>query len=183
MDNFSTPFVDRSDTDRVDQADQTAQGQAADLAAAALADAQTIARPLRRRARRRPDGATYSGPGTDRRDPARSGDVLAGLVSARGWDSTLAQARLFADWASVVGPEIASRCRPVALRGGELSIAAESTSWATQLRLLSGTLLARLAAELGPSVVSKVRITGPAAPSWKHGPWSVRGRGPRDTYG
>ena len=46
------------------------------------------------------------------------------------------------------------------------------------------TLLARLVAELGPQVVTKLHITGPVAPSWKHGSRSVRGaRGPRDTYG
>ena len=53
-----------------------------------------------------------------------------------------------------------------------------------QLRLLTGTLLARLAAELGPQVVTSIRISGPSGPSWKHGGFSVRGaRGPRDTYG
>ena len=31
---------------------------------------------------------------------------------------------------------------------------------------------------------ARITILGPAAPSWKHGPRSVRdGRGPRDTYG
>jgi predicted nucleic acid-binding Zn ribbon protein len=65
-----------------------------------------------------------------------------------------------------------------------LRIAAESTAWATQLRLLAGTLLARLVAELGPDVVTKLSISGPTGPSWKHGGRSVRGgRGPRDTYG
>jgi predicted nucleic acid-binding Zn ribbon protein len=39
-------------------------------------------------------------------------------------------------------------------------------------------------AELGQQVVTKLIITGPVGPSWKHGGWSVRGaRGPRDTYG
>ena len=47
-----------------------------------------------------------------------------------------------------------------------------------------GTLLARIVAELGPDVVTRIVVTGPVAPSWKHGPRSVRGaRGPRDTYG
>jgi hypothetical protein len=85
--------------------------------------------------------------------------------------------------ATLVGPEIAGRCKPVSLRDGELRLAAESTAWATQLRLLSGTVLAKLVAHLGPDVVTKLHISGPTGPSWKHGAWSVRGRGPRDTYG
>ena len=91
---------------------------------------------------------------------------------------------MFADWAALVGGDIASHCRPVSLNAGELRIAAESTAWATQLQLISSALLASLVKQLGPEVVRKVFITGPTGPSWKHGGWSVRGaRGPRDTYG
>ena len=44
--------------------------------------------------------------------------------------------------------------------------------------------LAKLVAELGPTVVTRLSIGGPVGPSWKHGPRSVPGaRGPRDTYG
>jgi len=32
-------------------------------------------------------------------------------------------------------------------------------------------------------VVNSLRITGPAAPSWKKGRLHIAGRGPRDTYG
>jgi len=91
---------------------------------------------------------------------------------------------VFADWPALVGPEIAARCQPVGLRDGELRLAAESTAWATQLRLMSSSLLATLVAELGPNVVTRLSIGGPVGPTWKHGAWSVRGaRGPRDTYG
>jgi predicted nucleic acid-binding Zn ribbon protein len=169
----------------------------ADLARSALADARSIARTGRRR--RNPDGARrtrranlagrgaggYSGPGPDPvRDPQQLGALLAGYVEERGWDRPLAEARVFAEWAALVGPDVAAHCAPQSLVGGELKIAAESTAWATQLRLLAGTLLARLVAELGPEIVTKLAISGPTGPSWKHGGRSVRGaRGPRDTYG
>ena len=105
-------------------------------------------------------------------------------MADRGWQRPLAEARLFGEWSSIVGPDVAAHCRPSALRERELRISAESTAWATQLRLLAGTLLARIVAELGPDVVARVVVTGPVGPSWKHGPRSVHGaRGPRDTYG
>jgi predicted nucleic acid-binding Zn ribbon protein len=117
-------------------------------------------------------------------DPQRVGAVLADYVEERGWQRPLAEARVFADWAALVGADVAAHSAPVALSGGELKVQAESTAWATQLRLLSATLLARLADELGPDVVSRISISGPTGPSWKHGGYSVRGaRGPRDTYG
>jgi predicted nucleic acid-binding Zn ribbon protein len=126
----------------------------------------------------------YSGPGPDDRDPQPIGSVLAGYVADRSWQRPLAEARVFADWESIVGAEVAAHCHPESLRAGELRVTAESTAWATQLRLLAGTLLARLTAELGHGVVAKMIISGPTAPSWKHGGFSVRGaRGPRDTYG
>jgi predicted nucleic acid-binding Zn ribbon protein len=166
----------------------------ADPVKAALAGAQRISRSTpgksrRRRARNADQGAAgrrggYSGAWPDTTDPARLGEVAAGFVTDRGWERPLSQARLFTGWADIVGAEVAAHCEPSGLREGELRISAESTAWATQLRLLAGTLLARIVAELGPDVVTKVVITGPLGPSWKHGPRSVRGaRGPRDTYG
>jgi predicted nucleic acid-binding Zn ribbon protein len=129
-------------------------------------------------------GGGYSGPGPDQLDPAPAREVLTRLFAARGWAQPVNEARVFTDWPALVGREIAAHCEPVSLTGGELRLAAQSTAWATQLRLLSASLLARLVAELGPTVVTRLHISGPVAPSWSHGMRSVRGaRGPRDTYG
>jgi predicted nucleic acid-binding Zn ribbon protein len=125
----------------------------------------------------------YSGPGPDPRDPQLLGTVLARLVKARGWQTPAAEATVFGAWERVVGPEVAKHSRPVKLDAGELTVEAESTAWATQLRLLAGSLLKRIAAEVGHNVVRKLHIHGPSAPSWSRGPRRVRGRGPRDTYG
>ncbi|WP_442933530.1 DUF721 domain-containing protein [Micromonospora sp. CPCC 206060] len=125
----------------------------------------------------------YSGPGPDPRDPQMLGTVLARLVKARGWQQPAAEATVFGAWERVVGPEIAKHSRPVKLEDGTLTVEAESTAWATQLRLLTGSLLTRIARELGHNVVRRLHIHGPAVPSWSRGPRRVRGRGPRDTYG
>jgi len=90
---------------------------------------------------------------------------------------------VFGSWEKVVGADIASHCRPVKLEGGVLTIEAQSTTWAASLRGLTAKLLARIAAEVGDKIVTKLHIHGPAAPSWSRGPRRVRGRGPRDTYG
>ena len=41
----------------------------------------------------------------------------------------------------------------------------------------------RIAEEVGSGIVEQVIILGPVAPSWKKGPYVVRGRGPRADYG
>lgn len=130
---------------------------------------------------RRPRG--YSGPGPDPRDPQPFGAILDRLVQARGWQKPAAEARVFGAWAAVVGADVAAHCRPIKLEGGELAIEAESTAWATQLRLLAGSLLTRIAGEVGQGVVRRLNIHGPTAPAWTRGQRRVRGRGPRDTYG
>ena len=90
---------------------------------------------------------------------------------------------MFGRWAEVVGEQIADHATPTALREGVLHVSAESTAWATQLRMIQAQLLAKIAAAVGDGVVTALRITGPTAPSWRKGPRHISGRGPRDTYG
>jgi predicted nucleic acid-binding Zn ribbon protein len=117
----------------------------------------------------------YSGAGPDPRDPARFGDVLAKLVQTRGWERPAAEATLFGSWANVVGPDIAAHSRPVSLVDSELTVEAESTAWATQLRLLNKKILANIGAAVGHNLVTKLRIHGPAGPARPKGQWRVRG--------
>jgi len=125
----------------------------------------------------------YTGPGPDPRDPQPFGAVLERLVKQRGWSRPTAEATVFGEWERLVGADVAAHCRPLKLEDGELTVEAESTAWATQLRILAGRLIARIAGEVGHNVVKKLHIHGPSTPSWSHGPKRVRGRGPRDTYG
>ncbi len=134
--------------------------------------------PKRRRGRR-----GYTGPGPDPRDPQLFGALLAKLIKDRGWRQPAAEGAVFGAWERVVGAEIAAKSRPTKLEDRELTVEAVSTAWATQLRMLSRKLLTQIAAEVGPNVVTRIRVHGPAAPSWRHGPRRVRGRGPGDTYG
>jgi predicted nucleic acid-binding Zn ribbon protein len=123
-------------------------------------------------------------PGRQWREPVGFGAAIARLLAERGWKEQAADASVLARWDVIVGPDIASHCTPVSLRDGVLELEAESTAWATQLRMLSRQLLATLRKELGRDVVQRIVVRGPSAPSWKHGPLHAPGgRGPRDTYG
>ncbi|GEL22952.1 hypothetical protein PSU4_19060 [Pseudonocardia sulfidoxydans NBRC 16205] len=139
--------------------------------------------PRRRRAGTRGNRRRWSGPGPDDRDPQPFGKMLSRVSMDRGWSPRLTDATVLGRWPQLVGPDIADHCTPVSLRDGELTLQAESTAWATQLRTLQRQLLVRLAAAVGDGVVRRIRVVGPSAPSWRHGPRHVRGRGPRDTYG
>ncbi|BBF98796.1 MULTISPECIES: DciA family protein [Pseudonocardia] len=125
----------------------------------------------------------WSGSGPDDRDPQPFGRVVSRVSMDRGWSSRLTDATVLGRWPQLVGSDVADHCIPVSLRDGELTLQAESTAWATQLRTLQRQLLTRLSAAVGPDVVRRIRVVGPSGPSWRHGPRHVRGRGPRDTYG
>lgn len=166
-----------------------------DLVRRALEEARSAARgqgkqvgqgrrsPSARRVAR--DGARrrWSGPGPDGRDPQPLGRVARELADNRGWSPRVAEGAVFGQWVQVVGDQIAEHAQPTALRDGVLTISAESTAWATQLRMVQAQVLAKIAAAVGDGVVTALRITGPTAPSWRKGPRHISGRGPRDTYG
>ena len=117
------------------------------------------------------------------RDPLGLGKVVGRLVAERGWTSPVAVGSVMAEWPALVGPEIAAHCTPESFTDTTLHVRCDSTAWATQLRLLSMSLLEKFRTELGDGVVTSIHVLGPAAPNWRKGGRSVNGRGPRDTYG
>jgi len=142
--------------------------------------------PLRRkttRPRRTPPQASSAHP--DDRDPQLLDSTIGRLISDQGWGTDVRVHGVFSRWEVIVGREVALHCTPESFDQGEarLVVRTDSTAWATQIRLLAPTLLARLAEDLGGGVVTAVTVRGPGAPSWKKGLLAVRGRGPRDTYG
>ncbi|HET8988371.1 MAG TPA: DciA family protein [Humibacillus sp.] len=164
----------------------------ADAAASALARARAGAaekglrpgmKPKRRR-RVQGDGASLSGSARDGRDPALLGDQLDRLLVDRGWKVDVAVGSVMGRWPEIVGADIAAHVEPVSFTDGVLTVRADSTAWATQIRLLASSLLARVEEEIGAGAVTELRVVGPSAPSWNRGTRrSPDSRGPRDTYG
>jgi predicted nucleic acid-binding Zn ribbon protein len=130
-----------------------------------------------------PDEQVWSPARPGDRDPTALAASVDDLVDREGWRRTLDEVSLAPRWPAIVGAAVAEHTRPESLVGGELVVRAASTAWATQIRLMGRTLVARIAAEVGDGVVTHVRVIGPTGPDWRHGPLRVRGRGPRDTYG
>ena len=163
-------------------------GDAAEAAASALARARAAARAKGLRPGLRPRRRTKDVPVGQRqdggRDPKLLGDQLDQFIVERGWVVDVAVGAVIGRWPQIVGPEVAQHCAPVDFVDGVLTVRADSTAWATQLRLLSSSLLTRLAQDVGEGTVAELRVVGPGAPSWSRGQRRVQdGRGPRDTYG
>ena len=175
--------------------DEPSDARGMDLVRRALEEARAAARgqgkevgkgrrsPAAGRSSSRGSRRRWSGPAPDSRDPQPFGRAARDLANVRGWTPRVAEGSVFGRWAEVVGEQIADHATPTALREGVLHVSAESTAWATQLRMIQAQLLAKIAAAVGDGVVTALRITGPTAPSWRKGPRHISGRGPRDTYG
>ncbi|PKW27964.1 DUF721 domain-containing protein [Phycicoccus duodecadis] len=118
------------------------------------------------------------------RDPQLLGDQIGRFVAERGWAAEVAVGSVIGRWPAIVGPEVAAHCHPTDFADGVLTVRADSTAWATQLRMLETSLMGRLAEDVGEGTVTELRIVGPSAPPWSRGRHRVQdGRGPRDTYG
>ena len=136
-----------------------------------------------RRAKKSGDGTATSQPFTSGRDPRGLGDVVDALAAQLGWTSALAKSDLLDGWQELAGEETSKHAIPDQIVDGVLVVRCESTAWATQLRMMRSELLARIAERFPDADIQSIRFQGPDAPSWKRGPRSIPGRGPRDTYG
>ncbi|TYC15461.1 DUF721 domain-containing protein [Actinomadura syzygii] len=107
-------------------------------------------------------------------DPKQFGSAIHELLASRGWEQRAAVGGVFGNWPGIVGAELAEHTRPEHFEDGELTIAADSTTWATQLRLLSSTLVRRLNEELGHGTVRRVKVVGPSSGPRRTGAWRAR---------
>ncbi len=143
-------------------------------------DGSSRSADARKRAKKEPGSTIPFGGG---RDPEGIGAVMDALTSKLGWSSPLARSELLASWVEIAGSDTAEHSAPVGIEDGVLTVKCDSTAWATQLRLMRVQIMSRIVARYPDAGIASVRFEGPGAPSWKRGPRSIPGRGPRDTYG
>jgi predicted nucleic acid-binding Zn ribbon protein len=123
------------------------------------------------------------GPRGRRDDPQLFSTAIGGLLDQNGWQQQAAMGSVFGRWAEIVGADLAAHTRPDSFADGELAVVADSTAWATQVRLLASVLVKRLNEEVGDGSVRRVKVRGPQPPRQRGG-WRVPGsKGPGDTYG
>src|SRR5699024_11213416 len=97
-----------------------------------------------------------------------SGDILSTLLAHRDWRVPVAVGSVLADWASIVGPQIAENTAVEKFETAQLVLRASSTAWATQLRLLTPQLMHKFDEVLGTGVITKLEIKGPAGRNYGH---------------
>ena len=130
-----------------------------------------------------PGGRPPGGKRARRDDPQLLTSAIGGLLDSSGWRQQIAMGSVFGRWADIVGADLAAHTKPDSFADGELAVVADSTAWATQVRLLAPMLVKRLNEEVGDGSVQRVKVRGPRPPA-RRGGWRVPGsKGPGDTYG
>jgi predicted nucleic acid-binding Zn ribbon protein len=72
-------------------------------------------------------------------------------------------AAVLARWEEIAGPTLARHVHPLRLSGEVLVVAVDEPAWATQVRMLSGTLLARIGEITGHAPTRlDVTVSGPS---------------------
>jgi predicted nucleic acid-binding Zn ribbon protein len=117
------------------------------------------------------------------RDPITASRTIDSLMEDFRWQSQMEEAELFVRWPEIVGEINSKNTQPENLANGKLTIRCKSTAWATELRLMQTQILEKISSSFPELEIKSISFLGPDAPSWKKGPRSVPGRGPRDTYG
>jgi hypothetical protein len=100
-----------------------------------------------------------------RGEPETAASIIEALVSRIGGDARALEHRVFDAYNVAVGTLLRQRTAPEKLRGTMLIVRVGSSPIAHQLTLLKSDLLARLAATLGPGVVTDVRTRVGPLPS------------------
>ena len=91
-----------------------------------------------------PGGGSARARGRPRReDPQPLLSAIDGLLDTRGWQQQAAMGSVFGRWPEIVGQDLAAHTRPDSFADGELAVIADSTAWATQVRLLAGVSAGR----------------------------------------
>jgi predicted nucleic acid-binding Zn ribbon protein len=87
--------------------------------------------------------------GRRRSEPEGIDVLVPRVLSDLGLDETARVLRIVEAWEQSVGPEIASHCRPTALRGGVLEATVDSSAWCQELQYRCPEILEALRRDLG----------------------------------
>lgn len=128
-----------------------------------------------------------------------AGGAPSAVQDAPGTDSSTSGSLMEASESHVDTPSAAaaggvSNKARATTNSARIVVRADSTAWATQLRLLLPALRRRIADDLAVLATQagypasqawqvEVTVLAPSAPSWRKGARHISGRGPRDTYG
>jgi predicted nucleic acid-binding Zn ribbon protein len=90
--------------------------------------------------------------------PIAVGEALQGYLTRSGLGSRIAQAQVIAEWATLVGPQIAAVTTPESVTpDGTLFVRVATSAWRNELQLMMPDLMARVNAGRGAGRIKTIR--------------------------
>lgn len=91
-------------------------------------------------------------------DPNSLGAVLKELIkNYRPLNLVGKELRIWEEWDSIVGPEVAKNARPQQLRGGVLLVETSHPLWSSELQFRSETIRQKLNEKFGADFIKEIR--------------------------
>lgn len=90
--------------------------------------------------------------------PQGVSDLLASVFSGKPAARLLREIFIWEVWDEVVGPQVARRARPSAIRDGVLTVTVASGPWLQQLTFLKGEIITRLNEKAGEDLVREIYL-------------------------
>jgi hypothetical protein len=91
--------------------------------------------------------------------PVLLADILRERFSQLGWERKMREQEILSRWEEAVGPQIAARTKPVAVKNCRLTVAVDNPAWGQQLSFLKKDLLRRFETLLGAGVIDDIFLT------------------------
>jgi predicted nucleic acid-binding Zn ribbon protein len=85
-------------------------------------------------------------------------ESVARLARQLGLGDSLGLSAVFGRWDEVVGAVLAAHTKPERLRDGELVIIVDESSWATEVRFMTDTIIEKCNREAGRIMVDRVIV-------------------------
>lgn len=86
------------------------------------------------------------------------GEALEGYLTKSGLGPRIAQAQLIADWATLVGPQIAAVTTAESVApDGTLFVRVATSAWMNELQLMTPDIMARVNAGRGAGRITTIR--------------------------
>jgi predicted nucleic acid-binding Zn ribbon protein len=84
--------------------------------------------------------------------------IIDDLVRDLNMESKLNVTNIFSHWEEIVGTEINKKARPEKIVRNTLYISVTSSTWANELRMMSGQLINRINSFIGEDIVKSIKF-------------------------
>ena len=86
------------------------------------------------------------------------GSIIGSVVDKMEFNKKLRVSNIFNHWEDIVGPEIAKKSKPERLIRKTLYISVTTSTWASELSLMSEKLIEKINSFIGEDIVKTIRF-------------------------